>query len=75
MLEQDIDHAGEPPLRIAAMGLLVPIDEGLVDFFSGDPCDKRRAAHRARSLGKRQPPTGGLPSRCASGHWKPGNLP
>ena len=50
MLDHDTDYQSEPPLRLAAMGLLVSIDEALTDFFSGDPCDKRRAARRACQL-------------------------
>jgi hypothetical protein len=50
MLEHDVDYAGEPPLRLSAMGLLVSIEEGVSDFFSGDPRDKRRAARRACQL-------------------------
>jgi hypothetical protein len=50
MLDHDTDYAGEPPLRIAALGLLVEINDALADFFSGTPCDKRRAARRACQL-------------------------
>lgn len=49
-LEHDTDYEGEPPLRIVSAGLLVSIDEGLANFYSGIPCDKRRAARDALRL-------------------------
>jgi hypothetical protein len=49
-LEHDTDYEGEPPLRIVSAGLLVAIDEGLANFYSGTPCDKRRAARDALRL-------------------------
>jgi hypothetical protein len=51
MLEHDVDYAGEPPLHLAAIGL-VWIDEALCDFFSGDPCDKRAPRAALASSGR-----------------------
>jgi len=49
-LDHDTDYEGEPPLRIVSAGLLVTIDEGLANFYSGIPCDKRRASRDALRL-------------------------